>query len=155
MDLHGILQRACVATLAMGVTGATACGERKGDNRVPLGAATAIPAAGAMAAANAKREPVITAESQALLEVGNVAFRRKDYAAAQAAYEKAASGSPGHAAPWMGIYMVARVRNDTKAMDAAQAELNKRDPGGPAAHPAPDTAATKAPSRTGLGTIKN
>jgi hypothetical protein len=55
----------------------------------------------------------------------------------------------------MGIYMVARVRNDTKAMDAAQAELNKRDPGGPAAYLAPDPAATKAPSRTGLGTIKN
>jgi len=132
MDMHGFLQRAFVATLAAAAAGSTACVKEAGD-RVPLGSATAGSAtgtmAGAMAGAAGQREPVITAESQALLETGNAAFRRKDYAAALAAYEKAAKGSPEHAAPWMGVYMVARVRNDTKAMDAAQAELNKRSPG--------------------------
>lgn len=128
MDLHRFLRRACVATLAAAAAGSTACLKETGD-RVPLGSTTAAPATGAMAGANAQREPAITAESQALLETGNAAFRRKDYAAALAAYEKAAKGSPEHAAPWMGIYMVARVRNDAKAMDAAQAELNKRSPG--------------------------
>lgn len=132
MDMHRFLRRACVATLAAAAAGSTACLKEDGD-RVPLRSASTASTtgamAGAMAGANGQREPVITAESQALLELGNAAFRRKDYAAALAAYEKAAKGSPEHAAPWMGVYMVARVRNDVKAMDAAQAELDKRSPG--------------------------
>jgi tetratricopeptide (TPR) repeat protein len=134
MDMHGFLRRACVVTLAAAAAGSTACLKEDAD-RVPPGSATTATTAsitgamaGAMAGANGQREPVITAESQALLELGNAAFRRKDYAAALAAYEKAAKGSPEHAAPWMGVYMVARVRSDAKAMDAAQAELNKRSP---------------------------
>ena len=153
--LHRFLRRACVATLA---AGATACGENRGaDDREPLGSATKAPA-GAMAGADALRDPVMTAdaESQALLEVGDVAFRRKDSAAAMAAYEKAAKGSTAHAAPRMGIYMVARVRNDTKAMEAAEAELKKLDPGPPMPHQASDAAtANKAPGKTGLGIRKN
>lgn len=52
--------------------------------------------------------------------------------------------------------MVAKVRNDTQAMDAAQAELGKRNPGPTTEPPAPDAAAAaKAPAETGVGTVKN
>lgn len=154
MDLHRFLRRVGMATLAAAATGATACGEKTDpDDKAPVGSAAAH--AGVMAGPNDPREPVMTAESQALLQAGNVAFRRKDYVAALAAYEKAAKGSPDHPAPWMGIYMVARVRNDTKAMDAAQAELSKRNPGPSTEPPAPDAAAARAPAGTGVGTVKN
>lgn len=145
MDSRLFLRRAFVVTLTMFVVGATACvKERTGDDKVPLRGDSPVPGAsgGAMSGTAARPEPVLSVESQQALEAGNAAFRRKDYAGALAGYEKAAKLSPEHAAPWMGVYMVARARNDSKVMDAAQAELIKRDPGPPLA-PAPATGPSK------------
>ena len=132
MNRQRVRAGSVLVVLVLAVVGMGACGKQDADGKVPLGAQRAAPAPGAMARPG-EVEPVITAESQALLEVGNAAFRRKDYDAALAAYEKAAKGSPEHAAPWMGIYMVARVRNDAKAMEAAEAQLRRLNPEPPPA----------------------
>jgi len=56
--------------LVLAAVGTVACGgKQEGGGKVPLGGA---PTAGAMAGPGAV-EPVITAESQALLEMGNAA----------------------------------------------------------------------------------
>lgn len=90
--------------------------------KAPLGAAATAGAPGAAGRAS----PVMPAEGQAAIDAGNAAVRRKDYAAAQAAFEKAAKMAPDHAAPWFGLYIVAQARNDAKAADAALAEIRKR-----------------------------
>jgi hypothetical protein len=156
MDMRNSLRRASVAALVLAVSGAMACGEKKEAEKLPLGAAPAAgeatPAAGAAAT---KPEAVLTPESQKALNTGNEAFRKQDYAGALAQYEIAAKSSPDHAAPWFGIYMVAKAKNDTKGADAALAEIKKRNEAPPMDHMVPDTnAMKKAHTKAGVPATK-
>jgi hypothetical protein len=135
-------RRASMAALVIVATGVMACGERKGAHDGVLPGSES--AAGGMAGSNAAPTPALTPETQQAIDAGNAAYRAKDYANALTEFEKAAARSPQLAAPWFGIYMVAQVRKDTKAADAALAEIRKRGD-------APAMAGTK----TGTGVTKN
>ncbi len=65
---------------------------------------------------------------QVLLDSGNVAFRQKDFAAAQAYYQKAAEAAPGHAAPWFGTYMVGQATGNKALADSALRMVRQRAP---------------------------
>ena len=153
MVVQRFLRRASMAALVMASAGVMSCGDGKdADDKVPLGSAEAAPATSGMAGVNAESASAMTADAQAALDAGNAAYRTKDYTAALVEYEKAARLAPQHPAPWFGIYMVAQVRKDTKAADAALAEIRKRNETPPAPHPNPDTAAANTVrTKTGAG----
>jgi len=95
---------------------------------------------GAKAAADSAG-PVLTPASKAALDSGNALFRKKAYAAARAQYETAAKGSPLHAAPLFGIYMVGRATNNQALADSAMVGIRARNAVPP--HDLPDSAALR------------
>lgn len=70
----------------------------------------------------------LSVRSQALLDSGNAAFRRKDYQGALAYYAKSAQESPTHAAPWFGTYMVGQAMKDSALADSAMRMVRQRAP---------------------------
>lgn len=151
MGRRELLRRASMAALVIVATGVMACGAKQDADDGLLadsGSATVGGAAGGMAGgmagANVAPAPSLTPETQKAIDAGNASYRAKDYALALTEFEKAAALSPQLAAPWFGIYMVAQVRKDSEAADAALAEIRKRGE-------AP--AATGA--KTGTGVQKN
>ena len=75
----------------------------------------------------------------------------KSATAVLVAHERAARLAPQHPAPWFGIYMVAPVRKDTRAADAALAEIRRRSDATSAARSNLDTAAANGErARTGV-----
>ncbi|MES2179098.1 MAG: hypothetical protein V4550_14650 [Gemmatimonadota bacterium] len=100
--------------------------------KVPLGEIARGDSAGAAAAAHGLIGPAAKAE----LDSGNALFRRKDYPAALEKYRSASALAPQHAAPFFGIYMVARATKNTPMADSALADIRRRN--GPLA-PAPHT----------------
>ena len=147
MGRRELLRRASMAALVIVATGVMACGAKQDADDGLLadsGSATVGGAAGGMAGANVAPAPSLTPETQKAIDAGNASYRAKDYALALTEFEKAAALSPQLAAPWFGIYMVAQVRKDSEAADAALAEIRKRGE-------AP--AATGA--KTGTGVLKN
>ena len=152
MVVQSFLRRASMAALVMASAGVMSCGDGKdADDKVPLGSAEAAPATSGMAGLNAESASAMTADAQAALDAGNAAYRTKDYTAALVEYEKAARLAPQHPAPWFGIYMVAPVRKDTRAADAALAEIRRRSDATSAARSNLDTAAANGErARTGV-----
>lgn len=65
--------------------------------------------------------------ARAQLDSGNAAFRKKAYDEALGRYRKASDLAPQHAAPFFGMYMVARATNNNKLADSAMAEIRKRN----------------------------
>lgn len=123
--MQQVVRRAAFGALVIAVAGVAACGGRKdADNTAPPAADAAAPAGATASAAPVPEMPV---EAQRALDAGNAAYRAKDYTLALSEFEKAAKLSPPHAAPWFGIYMVAQVRKDTKAADAALEEIRQRN----------------------------
>lgn len=154
MATQDFFRRASMAALVFVATAVMGCGEKKeAGEALQSGSAAAM--AGGMAGANAAPAPELTPETQHAIDAGNAAFRAKDYALALTEFEKAAVLSPQLAAPWFGIYMVAQVRKDTKAADAALAEIRKRGDAPAVAAPRPDSAAPAAGAKTGTGVTKN
>lgn len=120
------------ATRTLADSSIAAAGAALPPGHVPIGAGSAsLPAA-----------------AQALLDSGNVAFRAKDYAGAQAFYRRAAVLAPRHAAPWFGTYMVGQATNDTALADSALRMVQERAPT-MSAHPAAPPGAAGAPPGTG------
>ena len=111
--------------LVVAAVGVLACGKKDDASKIPLGANAKMPAdsvhKGMVAPAGVA--PELTAASKAALDSGNALFRKKAFADALAQYRKAAAGSPGHASPAYGIYMVARATNNVPLADSALADI--------------------------------
>jgi tetratricopeptide (TPR) repeat protein len=123
------LSRACTGALVCLVVTLSACVADNSKQPLSSSAMAGAPAGAPVA------EPVMSKDGMAALNAGNEAIRRKDYAAAQAQFEKARALDPQNAAPWFGIYMAAQARKDSAAADAALVEIRKRSPASPAASP--------------------
>jgi hypothetical protein len=93
-------------------------------------------------------------EAQKALDSGNVLFRKKAYAPALAQYRLASAHAPNHAAPYIGINMVAQATGNKALGDSALAAIRERG-GAPAMlqHPSIDSAAKKAPANLKKGPI--
>jgi len=113
-----------------------ACTTNDDAVKVPLGQATAGDSARAIAAAHAQIGPA----ARAALDSGNAYFRKKAYAAALANYRAASALAPQHAAPFFGIYMVARATHDSSMADSALADIRRRNgPMAPLSHSRSDS----------------
>ena len=91
--------------------------------KVPLGQVSTADSARAMTAAHA----IIGPAAKAALDSGNALYRRKAYAAALAQYRAASTLAPAHAAPFFGMYMVARATSNTRMADSALAGIRQRN----------------------------
>ena len=108
--------------LVLGIA-ATACTGSENAPKVPLAQAPAADTARSLDLAPA----VIGPAARAKLDSGNILYRHKAYAAALVQYRAASALAPGHAAPFFGIYMVARAINDTAMATAALADIRRRN----------------------------
>ena len=116
-------------TVMAGALVAIACTVTQEAPKIPLSQATAADSARRVAAAHA----IIGPAARAALDSGNQLYRRKAYAAALARYREASALAPQHAAPYFGIYMVARATRDTAMADSALAAIRARNGPLPAA----------------------
>jgi len=114
-------RRRTLSALLAGV--ALACGSGESAPKIPLGQATIGDSVRAAASAHALLGPA----AKAALDSGNVSFRKKAYADALAYYRRASALAPQHAAPFFGIYMVARATNRTAMADSALTDIRKRN----------------------------
>ena len=102
---------------------AAACTVKQEAPKVPLSQATAADSARRVASAHALLGPA----ARAALDSGNVLYRKKAYAGALAQYRAASALAPQHAAPYFGIYMVARATRDSAMADSALAAIRIRN----------------------------
>ncbi|MEO8333435.1 MAG: hypothetical protein ABI664_00585 [bacterium] len=117
---HALARRlAVVAAMATIV----ACTNNDDAVKVPLGQATLGDSVRAVAAAHALIGPA----ARVALDSGNAYYRRKAYAAALAEYRAASVLAPQHAAPFFGIYMVARATNNAAMADSALSDIRRRN----------------------------
>ena len=91
--------------------------------KVPLALASRGDSARQAEAAHALIGPA----ARAALDSGNVLFRKRSYAAALAQYRSASALAPQHAAPFFGMYMVARATSDSVLADSALAGIRLRN----------------------------
>lgn len=117
---HSFALRLAVVAAAATIV---ACTTEDDAVKVPLGKATAGDSARAVAAAHALIGPA----ARTALDSGNAYYRRKAYAAALAQYRAASTLAPQHAAPFFGIYMVARATHNNEMADSALAEIRRRN----------------------------
>lgn len=111
---------ACVAVAASAV----ACSPGSDAPKVPLGQrAPADSTQPVTAAAHA----IIGPRAKAALDSGNALYRKKQYAAALIHYREASELAPQHAAPFFGIYMVARATGNAAMADSALADIRVRN----------------------------
>ena len=115
----------------------SACKVRQEAPKIPLAQAAAADSARAVAAAHGGIGP----EARAMLDSGNRLFRKKDYAGALVQYRAASALEPQHAAPFFGMYMVARATHDSASADSALAAIRRRNgPMTPVPHTGNDSA---------------
>ena len=114
--------RARLVVLALALV-ATACTVKQEAPKIPLSQATAADSARRAASAHALIGPA----ARAALDSGNQLYRKKAYAEALAQYRVASELAPQHAAPYFGIYMVARATRDSAMADSALAASRVRN----------------------------
>jgi hypothetical protein len=114
--------RARLIVLALALV-ATACTVKQEAPKIPLSQTTAADSARRVASAHALIGPA----ARAALDSGNVLYRKKAYAGALAQYRAASALAPQHAAPYFGIYMVARATRDSAMADSALAAIRLRN----------------------------
>ncbi len=123
--------------VAAAVVAPSACKVRQEPPKIPLAQAAAADSARAVAAAHGGIGPT----ARAMLDSGNHLFRKKDYAGALIQYRAASALEPQHAAPFFGMYMVARATHDSARADSALAAIRLRNgPLTPVPHSANDSA---------------
>lgn len=108
------------AVMIVAVLAAAACRGPEAKKQ-PLGAG---PMTGDPAAEAANPHRALSPEAKAALDSGNALFRAKNFPLALAQYRLAAKLAPEHAAPFFGIYMVAKKLNDQKLADSAMVQVN-------------------------------
>jgi hypothetical protein len=125
MNSSFALQRALtVAALVAAALAVTGCSTASDAPKVPLGQrAPADSVQPVTAAAHA----IIGPRAKAALDSGNALYRKKQYAAALVHYREASELAPQHAAPFFGIYMVARATGNTAMADSALANIRLRN----------------------------
>ena len=114
------------------VFAASAC-QSKAAEKVPLDqardTAAALPAGHPAVTSAGDLAPA----ARVALDSGNVAFKAKNYPEALRLYRVAADAAPRHAAPWFGVYMVAKATGNAALGDSAMKEVQRRTPAPPAA----------------------
>ncbi len=119
---RSIARRLSALTLAAcAVT--SACYSDDAAPKVPLAQAATTDSAKLVAEAHS----LLGDKARAALDSGNVLFRKKHYAPALVLYRTAADLAPQHAAPLLGVYMVARATNNAAMADSALVEIKKRN----------------------------
>ena len=127
--IHSILRQ---SALMMVLCTAVACSPESDAPKVPLGQRVPADSAQPVAAA---AHAVIGPRAKAALDSGNALYRKKQYAAALVHYREASELAPQHAAPFFGIYMVARATGKAAMADSALAAIRVRNgPLPPAPH---------------------
>ena len=111
-----------IALLALCAAGITGCGGSDAP-KVPLAQGATPDSARAVENAHG----IIGPGARAHLDSGNALYRRKAFAAALKHYEAASALAPQHAAPFFGIYMVARATHDTAMADSALSSIRVRN----------------------------
>ena len=72
--------------------------------------------------------PAISGDARVALDSANVLFRAKNYEAALAEYNRAATLAPTELAPLLGVMMVADITNNAKLADETRPRIKKLDP---------------------------
>lgn len=126
--------------LAGVIASLAACGEGAGDAGDNSDVSALPPGHVPIAPSGASDLQPLT---QALLDSGNVAYRKQDFDGALRYYAKASAAQPEHAAPWFGTYMVGQATKNTALADSALRMVRER---APETQPHPGGPATGAPS---------
>jgi hypothetical protein len=113
-----------VAAFVAAALAMTGCSTASDAPKVPLG--QRAPADSAQPVSPAAHA-IIGPRAKAALDSGNALYRKKQYAAALVHYREASELAPQHAAPFFGIYMVARATGDTAMADSALAGIRLRN----------------------------
>lgn len=129
---RSLTSRACVALRLIAAAAlVVACNSKRSSPDVPS-FHTGADSARAVASAHA----LIGPEAQAALVRGNALFTKKDYGGALTEYRAASTFAPQHAAPFFGMYMVARATNNALLADSALMAIRLRGGAmGAAPHP--------------------
>lgn len=110
----------------------SAC-QSKAAEKVPLGQAVDTTAALPSGHPAVTSAVDLTPAARFALDSGNVAFKAKNFPEALRLYRVAADAAPRHAAPWFGVYMVAKATGNAALGDSAMKEVQRRTPAPPAA----------------------
>lgn len=115
--------RICAALAAI-ILVATACSTTSDAPKVPLGQRTPVESATTVAVG---AHAIIGPRAKAALDTGNSLYRKKQYDAALTYYRAASALAPQHAAPFFGMYMVARATSNSVLADSALAAIRVRN----------------------------
>jgi len=110
------LRRLSIATVAVALLSA-ACSRAPNQPKIPLGQTAAQPSG----------RDGLPAEARSALDSGNAEYRAGRYDAALAAYRTASKAAPDNAAPYFGIYMVAKKLGNVPLADSATAAIASRN----------------------------
>jgi hypothetical protein len=111
---------ALIATMLV----ATACSPANEAPKVPLGQRAPVDSAQPVSPV---AHAIIGPRAKSALDSGNALYRKKQFAAALVHYREASELAPQHAAPFFGIYMVARATGNTAMADSALAAIRVRN----------------------------
>ena len=118
--------------LLAAVLAISAC-QSKSAEKVPLGQAIDTGAALPSGHPALSSAGDLTPAARVALDSGNIAFKARNYPEALRLYRAAADAAPAHAAPWFGVYMVAKATSNAALSDSAMKEVKRRTPAPPAA----------------------
>lgn len=122
MTHTAIARRAARVTVAAAALAAIACSKSE-QPKVPLAQATqAQPAANPTDA--------LPPAARTAIDSGNAEYRAGRYDAALTQYQLAAKAAPDNAAPYFGVYMVAKKLDKKALADSAMAQIRSRATGG-------------------------
>ena len=118
--------RALLVTTLVAAAGCAAPDEAPRQSLRALAAEAPPPATATPSSPAAAAHPVVVVpRAREALDRGNAAFRRHDYPAALRDYRAAAEATPASAAPYFGVYMVARKVGNPALADSAMREISR------------------------------
>lgn len=110
-------------TFAAGAALALAACSRGGEQpKVPLNQVT-------QQAQPTNPHDALPADARTAIDSGNAEYRAGRFASALEQYRLAAKAAPNNAAPYFGIYMVAKKQNNAKLADSAMAQIKDKATG--------------------------
>ena len=115
---HGHAALVACASMVLG------CSSGSEAPKVPLGQRVTVDSAKPVSPA---AHAIIGPAAKAQLDSGNGLYRKKLYAGALTHYRQASELAPQHAAPFFGIYMVARATGNVAMADSALAAIRVRN----------------------------
>ncbi len=118
-----MIRTIAITAALVAVSGGMSACSRGDAPKIPLAQGVTADSAKAVEAAHG----IIGPAARAQLDSGNTEYRRKAYPAALVHYRAASTLAPQHAAPFFGIYMVARATHDTLMADSALTSIRVRN----------------------------